>query len=110
MMIGVRHRRTFQTTGAVLAALYAVVMVLAVACAFGHTTPTHAHHQPHDPSSHSALCLWACHADVGTGLQSAPDRSRPHDVVLAQVLPLLFVVTITPLSVLRLRGPPFLFA
>lgn len=106
MMIDVTHRRSFQATGAVMAALYAVVMVVAVACAFSHTAPTHAHHSPDDPSSHSALCLWACQANAGAGLLSTPDGRYTQSVALDHPLPLFFALSILPIGLLHLRGPP----
>ncbi|TKB82166.1 MAG: hypothetical protein E8D45_00915 [Nitrospira sp.] len=106
MMIGMTHRRMLQTTGGVMVAVYAAVMVLAVACAFGQATPTHAHHQQGDQSAHSALCLWACQANVGAGLLSAPDGRYAQSVALAHPLPLFFAVSILPIGLLHLRGPP----
>lgn len=105
-MIPLTRRQTLTVTGGVMVAFYAAVMILAVACAFGHASPAHAHHQQGDQSAHSALCTWACQATVGADILSAPEGWHPQSVALDHPLPLFFAISILPIGLLHLRGPP----
>ena len=105
-MISLPRRQTLTVTGGVMVAVYAAVMILAVACAFGHAGPAQAPHQHSGPSAHSALCLWACQANVGAGLLSAPDGRYTQSVALHHPLPFFFAISILSIGLLHLRGPP----
>lgn len=105
-MIGAAYSKTLKTTGTVVVAFYVAVMVLAVACSFGDSAGGHEHHHHSDQSAHSALCLWACQANIGVALLSGPDDGHPTLVAYELALPLSSTPTFESFGLLYLRGPP----
>jgi hypothetical protein len=106
MIIGAAHRRTLRTTGAVVVSFYAAVMMLALACSFGEPAGGHDHHHHAGQSAHSALCIWACQANIGVALLSVPGDGRP-TLMASEGAPMaLDAPTLVSARVLHLRGPP----
>jgi hypothetical protein len=105
-MISTAHKSRVRTTGLIVVAFYATVMVLAVACTFGDPAGGHDHHQHRGQLSHSALCLWACQANIGVGLVDDPDDGLPLVAVGESVALAVVPLHDVPLSLLHLRGPP----
>jgi hypothetical protein len=105
-MIRMAHKSRLRTTGIIVVAFYATVMILAVACSFGNSVGEHGHHHHEGQAAHSALCIWACQANIGVALLSVPDRGHPTLVAYGRVLVPTITPAFTPLGSLYLRGPP----